>query len=247
MEDNKKPTNNQDQSNQNKDLNKVINDAQKSVVGNEPNNNVNKTPNSKVRKMTSYQEQMLQETTKQKNNRRLVIIIVAIAVLILGGVGVALFFVLGNKTEPAAVACDIRVVSYQVASNSTLDNITPIGVVDEFHFTENTSQSIHYTKSVDAVISTTSDYVLAYDIDNVTNQTYTYFFNFKDMTNENCTIELTNSVNNEKFTFSMFTDSYELSTNKDVTFYIRISIDDKTIANDNNTYCLGCVSLTLTV
>lgn len=251
MEENKKPTeNNQNNQNiqrpnstqaSNPDVNKVVQDAQKSVVNNKQDTNTD----ARVKKMTSYQEQMLQETTKSKNNKKMVIIIVVVAVTVLAGLGIALAIILSNKTEePASVACDIRVVTYKIDQGSDIrkDEV----VIDEFHFDNDTKEQISYTRAIDAEISYTRDFVFSYEIDNTTDQTYTYVIDFDSLIINNCTIVVTNSINDEKIAINSVTDSFTMQTNKDITFYIRIAVADKTSA-DGNTGCVGALKLSLSV
>lgn len=248
MEENKKPTesnqNNKNPNNtqpSNPNVNKVVQDAQKSVV----NNKQDTKTDARVKKMTSYQEQMLQETTKSKNNKKLVIIIVVVAVTVLAGLGIALAIILSNKTEePASVACDIRVVTYNLDQGSDIK--VGEAVIDEFHFDNDTKEQISYTRAINAEIGYTRDFILSYEIDNTTDQTYTYVIDFDSLTISNCTIVVTNSINDEEIAINSVTDSFTMQTNKDITFYIRIAVADKT-AVDENTGCVGALKLSLSV
>lgn len=203
----------------------------------------------KIKQMTAYQEQVLQEATKSKGNKKiLIILLLLLGFAVVVGVGIALFFILKPKPqEQSAIVCDVRVLSYSVQHNVNPEKYEVLNEYDEFHFTKDTEKTGHFTKDLVANLTLEHDIAMVYVINNTSEKDYTYSLNFDDLIIKNCTITIKTSLNDELVYINDTKRSLDLSYDKDITLEIRISVDDESIANENNTGCEGVIGLTLSV
>lgn len=231
---------------------KIVEDAQKSLIDTAETNPDKKIKSKKekvVADMTSYQEQALQGVTKSKRNKKaLIIILILIGLLVVIGVGVALFFILRPEEEPPkAVVCKVEVISYSVNVRTDPEKYVVIGAGDEFDFNEGTEQNSHFAKGLDATITDIYDVALVYLVTNVTTNDYTYTIDFSDMIIQNCNVVV--KVNNgQEYVINDSRKIVTISKDGDVVLEVRISVLDKSLPDvEEFTKCEGEIDLTLSV
>ena len=201
---------------------------------------------AKIKQMTAYQEQALQGATKSKGNKKVLIIVVVLLLLaLLIGGGVAVFFIFKPEPEkPASVVCDVRVVAYAVQLDP--EDYIIVGS-NEFSFTEETEKTSHFTNDIVQAITDLHDIALMYVINNTSGKNYVYSLNFEDLDIKNCIVSVKTSLGNEVYNIDSTRRVVQLTYDKDITLEIRITVDDNTIADAENTGCSGGINLTLSV
>lgn len=200
--------------------------------------------------MSTYQAQMLQTTTKAVKSKKLIAIIISAVVVLLGGAGTAVAIILSNRNEESAsINCVFNMATYSIMKDVpiTSESLTNSKSVFEYTFNDDTTDTIHSTNAINANITLASDFVIAYSIDNKTDQSYTYFIDFSELQIENCTITITNSTNDESATITTENTSYAMATKSDVVFYVRVSVADSESASLVSTGCAGAISITISV
>lgn len=231
---------------------KVVENAQKSLIDN-AETNPNKKSKLETEKdivgMTSYQEQALQGVTKSKRNKKaLIIILILVGLLIVVGIGIALFFILRPEEEPPkAVVCKVEVISYSVNVLTDPEKYIVIGAGDEFNFNEGTKETSHFAKDLNATITDIYDVALVYLVNNVTTNDYTYSIDFSDMIIQNCNVVV--RINNgEEYVINDSRKIVTISKDGDVVLEVRISVLDKSRPDvEEFTKCEGEINLTLSV
>lgn len=229
------------------DADKTLEEAQQALTNSKQDT---KSKNAaKIKQMTAYQEQALQEATKSKGNKKvLIILLILLGLAILIGGGVALFFALKPEPEEeGTIVCDVRVLSYSVQNNVDPEQYVVVGEGDEFHFTEETEKTDHFTKEIDIKLSDVRDVAMMYIVDNVSGDKYVYSINFEDLIIMNCDVTIKSSISDDVFVIDSSRRIVELAYDKDITFEIRISVKDADIADETNTGCDGNINLTLSV
>lgn len=231
----------------NEKVDKTLEEVQQSLTNSKEES---KAKNSaKIKQMTSYQEQALQEATKSKGNKKvLIILLVILGVAALVGGGIALFFVFQPKPEePASIVCDVRVLSYRVQNNIDPEEYVVLQESEEFSFTEETESKDHFTKDLNENITEIHDISMMYVINNTSGKEYLYSLDFEDVVIKNCIVTVKSSISDELIYINSTRRLVQLRYDKDITLEVRITVDDDTIADSNNTGCSGGVSLTLSV
>lgn len=223
----------------------------------EPNASANVKPenvegNSAVKKLTTYQEQILQQTTNSKVNKKIIAIFVSIiSALVIAGVGVLVYFVVKPKdTTVAAVVCDVRLNAYKVKNTTTEPTLESLGMVAEFSFREDTEDnSQKEVEYIYADIAKEYDILFVYQIDNLSDTNYVYTLDFTNLTLSNCEIEITTSLDTSStlITADRENKMVRISSNKDFDLKIRVAVEDTSSSYTGDTSCVGSYSLTLSV
>lgn len=202
---------------------------------------------SKIKQMTSYQEKVLEDVTKSKANKKAIIIsVVLIILIILSCVGVGLFFVLRPKEDPQVdVVCKVNVITYQIATDIYPEEYMVVGAAGEFDFTKDSQNTANHTQNVETQIKRYIDVALQYVVENETGNSYSYTFDFGNMEIKNCKIVVKTNKDSQQFVINETERRFTISHNKDIVLEIRVSVDDLSIATNDNTKCEGGIVLTL--
>jgi len=143
------------------------------------------------------------------------------------------------------VVCKVNVITYKIATDEVPEEFIIVGAAEEFNFTKESQSSANYTHNVESIIKRYVDVALEYVVENETGNSYSYTFDFENMEIKNCKIVVKTNIDSQQYEINETERRFTISHNADIVLEIRISVDDISIATNDNTKCEGGIVLTL--